>query len=230
MKYIIKFDDVVVKWFNGSLSTRIFFNSVNSLVGLKKALKKISQSTGGLSYPPIVIVPEARVLWMDDGSSAIVFANLSIKRLNNIIAPVVEFTLPLLLYGNEKVYTVILSHEFLHYIYIAIKFYSNEYFINPLISTSTLSGRVFLEEVYQIDPDAIFKKGSILNAVKRFDDFIRKSRIGYRIKRNWIDRGLPTKLIHSTEFRVRLSIEDYSKMYLPDDILSKVRDLLDEKR
>jgi len=227
MLYYISYDEVLSYGINGRLTSKIVLNGFKKLFILPKILRRISKASK-IPYPPIIIIPEARLLILEEGLTAVVYANLSIRRISNRITPAVEMAMPFLLYSDNSSKVAVLGHELLHYLYLAFKFYSNEYYIHPLIYTSNISGRMFLEDLYQFKPDIIFDKGRVLYAVKKFDEILRKDRISYKIKKNWIDRGLPTKAVYSSEFKLSISIEDFSNLYFPDSVLMRVRDMVGE--
>jgi len=228
MPYVISYDEVIIQGLNGKLSRRIINNGLDMLFKLRKSIEKIVNESG-IPYPPIIVLPEARVLVMEEGLSAIVYANLSIRRYKGRITPVVEFLLPFLLYGGIQSKTAVLAHELLHYMYLAMKFYLNEYFIHPLISTSGVSGRYLLEETYQLEPELVFRSGRIGKLVSKLESILIKDRIAYKIRRNWINRSMPTKMILSQDFKINLSIEDMSNLYFPDEVMTRVSEIVHER-
>jgi Icc-related predicted phosphoesterase len=132
------------------------------------------------------------------------------------------------MYSRGDIQTLVMAHEFLHYIYLAIRYVSSDYLVNLLIYTGDLAGRSFLEELYIVSPEKVFDSPRFVRKVHRVEEILEKSKIGNLIKRRWIDRGLPTKSIFSDEFRIKISMNMWSNMYFPDEVLRKARVLLGE--
>jgi hypothetical protein len=228
MPYLISYDEVIYQAMNKRLSRKIVNHGLDELFELRKSLERIERESK-IPYPPIIIIPEARLMLLEEGLSAIIYANLSIRRFKGRITPIVELLLPFLLYGAYSSKTAVLAHELLHYIYLAIKSYMNEYFIHPLISTSDITGRIFLEEVYHIDPDLLFGGRRLSRLLRKFEEVLRKDRIAYKIRRNWINRGLPTKAVLSKDFKLNISIEEMSKLHFPSEVMSRVSEIIHEQ-
>jgi len=228
MPYLISYDEVIYQWINERLSRKIVNHGLDKLFKLKKYIERIEKESK-IPYPPIVIVPEARLIIMEEGVSAIIYANLSIRRFKGRITPIVEFLLPFLLYGGIFSKTAVLAHELLHYIYLAIKSYMKEYFIHPLISTSDLTSMVFLEEVYQIEPERLFESRRLNRLLRELDDVLRRDRIAYKIRRNWINRGLPSKAVLSRDFKLNISVEEMSKLYFPSEVIGRISEIVNER-
>jgi len=98
-----------------------------------------------------------------------------------------------------------------------------------LISTSGVSGRYLLEETYQLEPELVFRSGRIGKLVSKLESILTKDRIAYKIRRNWINRSMPTKMILSQDFKINLSIEDMSNLYFPDEVMTRVSEIVHER-
>ncbi len=79
-----------------------------------------------------------------------------------------------------------------------------------------------------MSPELVFKYKSYVKMLTLFDKVLSKSKVSGSIKRNWIEKGKPSKRYASREFRLRISIEDWSSIFFPDSVLERVRDLIDE--
>lgn len=223
----ISYDNVINLALNKVLSKKIVSNGFERLFTLTKIVKEIS-NVSGVKYPPIIVIPEARIIEHSDGVYAILYANISYRKWDNRLHPVVETYLPFLLYSEKSVLKAVFAHELLHYIYLAIKYLREEHLVTLDIYTSNYSGRVFLDEVYQVRPELVFKDKSYVKMLTLFDKVLSKSKVSVSIRRNWVEKGKPSRKYSSKEFRLRMSIEDWSSIFFPDSVLERVRDLIDE--
>ncbi len=223
----ISYDNVINLALNKVLSKKIVSNGFERLFTLSKIVRDIT-AVSGVKYPPIIVIPEARILEHSDGVYAILYANISYRKWDGRLHPVVETYLPFLLYSETNVLKAVFAHELLHYIYLAIKYLREEHLVTLDIYTSNYSGRVFLDEVYQVRPELVFKDKSYVKMLTLFDKVLSKSKVSNSIKRNWIEKGKPSKKYASREFRLRISLEDWSSIFFPDSVLERVRDLIDE--
>jgi hypothetical protein len=145
------------------------------------------------------------------------------------VRPIVEVYLPFLLYARGDLKTLVLAHEFLHYVYLAIRYVSSDYLINPLIYTGNLSGRYLLEEIYTVHPSKVFSNKRFVTRLLNIGNILDKSRLANTINRRWIERGLPNRVIPVDDFRVKLSMSMWSNMYFPEDVLRKARVLIGDQ-
>ncbi len=223
----ISYDNVLNMALNKFLTKKIVSNGFEKLFTLGKIIREIS-SLANVKYPHVIVLPEARILEHSDGIHAIIYANISYRKFNGRLHPVVETYLPFLLYAENNVLKAVFAHELLHYIYLAIKYLREEHLVTLDIYTSNYSGRVFLDEVYQVRPELVFKDKSYVKMLNFFDKVLSKSKVANSIKRNWIEKGKPSRKYSSREFRLRISLEDWNTIFFPDTVLERVRDLIDE--
>ncbi len=227
-EFTIGFDGVLNASINGLISKKMASTGFERVYDLVKILDEIS-GISGIPYPPVIILPEARVLEDREGVSAIIFANINYRVYGDRVNPVVETYLPLLLYGKNPVLKAIFAHELLHYIYLAIKYLREENLVSIDIYTSSLAGIVFIDEVYQIRPELVFSKSpSYVRILTNLDKIYSKYRLASQIKRNWIDRGKPTKKVSSKDMRRPLGAANMARMYFPDVVLERVREFMDQ--
>ena len=222
----ISYDNVLNMYFQGILSRRIVYNGFEKLLNLSKILDDISLKSG-VTYPPVIVLPEARILEHEEGVSAILYANIGYRRGGGYLYPVVETYLPFILYGDTRLYKMVFSHELLHYIYLAIKYVREEHISSVDIYTSSISGRIFLDEVYRVRPETIFEDRFYIRLLNMSEKLLSRSRVAYSIRRNWIDRGRPTNRYKSRDFRLKVSIEELSRLYFPDEVIERVRHIMD---
>ncbi len=228
-KYVISYDPVNVYALNGKLKRSIAKKGYELIFKLRERLEYIT-SNSGLPYPPVTIIPEARLLLHEGGVTAVVYANINYRFSGGYIHPIVEMYLPFLLHAPAELQTLVLAHEFLHYMYLALRYVSSDYLMNPLIYTGDLTGRSFLEDLYTVNPERIFSNQRFVNRINRIHEYLDKSKIGNDIQRKWIDRGYPSKSIFADDFRIKISMNMWTKMYFPEEVLRKARVLLGEKQ
>jgi len=223
----ISYDKVVNLALNKVLTKRIVLNGFEKLFTLSKVVREI-MDVSGVRYPPIIVYPEARMLEHSDGVIAVIYANISYRKWDGRLHPVVETYLPFLLYSENNILKAVFAHELLHYIYLAIKYLREEHLVSLDIYTSNYSGRIFLDEVYQVRPELVFRDKSYIRMLTYFDKVLSKSKVLNGIKRYWIERGKPTRKYGSREARLRISLEDWNTIFFPDSVLERVRELIDD--
>jgi len=223
----ISFDNVLKLGLNKVLSKKIVSNGFEKLFTLAKVINEVSDISR-IPYPHVIILPEARILEHSDGVYAIIYANISYRVFEDRLYPVVETYLPFILYAENRVLKAVFAHEILHYIYLAIKYLREEHLVTLDIYTSNYSGRVFIDEVYQVRPELVFKDKSYIKMLSGFDSILSKSRVARSIRRNWIEKGKPSRKLTPREMRIKIPIEDWNRIYFPDIVLERVRELIDE--
>ncbi len=228
-KYVISYDPVSVYALNDRIRKSIAKKGYDKIFELRKRLEYIVTHSG-LPYPPVTVIPEARLLVHEGDITAVVYANINYRYSGGYLHPIVEIYLPFLLYSPAELQTLVMAHEFLHYIYLAIRYVSSDYLMNPLIYTGDLTGRSFLEDLYTVNPEKIFDSPRFINKLNRIHELLEKNRIGYNIKKRWIDKDLPSKSVFADDFRIKMSMNMWTNMYFPEDVLRKARVLLSEKQ
>ena len=226
---VISYDQVTYYGLNNKLNLRIVKRGYDEVFRLRERLSRIVESSG-LPYPPVYIVPEARILVHEGDVHAIVYADVNYRVTKSYVYPIVEVYLPFLLYSDATLKTLVLAHEFLHYMYLAVRYVTADYLVNPLIYTGDLSGRDFLEELYTVNPSKVFKGKWLLSRLDKLSEILDKSKVGNLIRRRWIDRGYPSKTIFADDFRIKLPMSIWSNMYFPEEVLLKARVLSGGKR
>lgn len=221
-KVIIGYDQVNVYVLNNRLKKRIAKKGYELIFDLRdRVLNLVNYS--GLPYPPITVIPESRIVAHEDGVNAIVYANINYRFSGGYLHPLIEVYLPFLLYAPGEIKSLVLGHEFLHYIYLAIRYVSSDYLINPLIYTGDLTGRELLEELYTVNPNKIFNNRRFNSRLRKLKELLDSKKVADTIRKRWIDRNLPNKVIPADEFRIKLSMNMWANMYFPEDILRKAR-------
>ena len=226
---MISYDPVNVYALNGRLRKALARRGYDKIFELKKRLEYLVIHSG-MPYPPVTVLPEARLVVHEDDVTAVVYANINYRFSGGYLHPIVEIYLPFLLYSPSGLQTLVMAHEFLHYIYLAIRYVSSDYLMNPLIYTGDLTGRSFLEDLYTVSPEKVFDNKRFVKKLYRLNRLLDKSRVGYLIKKRWVDKGLPSKSIFADDFRIKISMNMWTNMYFPEEVLRKARVLLGEKQ
>lgn len=227
-KYLVSYDQVNIYALNDRLKTSVAKKGYALVFDLKKRINTVIRNSS-LPYPPISIIPESCLVVHEADVTALVYANINYRLSGGYLHPIVEMYLPFLLYASSEIKSLVLAHELLHYIYLALRYVSSDYLVNPLIYTSDLTGRMILEDLYQVNPEKVFNNNRFISRIRKLNEILEKSKIGYIIKRRWIDRGLPSKTISADDFRVKLSMNMWANMYFPEEVLRKARVLLSER-
>lgn len=219
---VISYDQVTYYALNNKLNTRVVKRGYEEVFRLRDRLMKVVENSG-LPYPPVYVIPEARILVHEGDIHAVVYADVNYRITKKYVYPIIEVYLPFLLYGDANLKTLVLAHEFLHYMYLAVRYVTSDYLANPLIYTGDLSGRELLEELYTVNPAKIFKSRWLLSRLDRLSEILDKSKLGNIIRKRWIDRGYPSKTVFADDFRIKLPMSIWSNMYFPEEVLLKAR-------
>ncbi len=219
---VISYDQVTYYALNNKLNTRVVRRGYEEVFKLKDRILRVVEGSG-LPYPPVYVIPEARILIHEGDVQAVVYADVNYRITKKYVYPIVEVYLPFLLYADSNLKTLVLAHEFLHYIYLAVRFVTSEYLANPLIYTGDLTGREMLEELYTVSPAKVFKNKWFLSRIEKLNEALEKSRLGYLVRKRWIERGYPSKTIFADDFRIKLPMSIWSNMYFPEEVLRKAR-------
>ncbi len=243
-KYLISYDRVLYYALNEKLrSNKDLLTGFRRINEVKKCIARISRDTG-LPYPAVRIIPEALILTAEEeGVNAIVYANVNYSVASDGVYPVIDLYLPTLLYTNRDlsvrrkvklkgsdVLLAILAHELIHYVYLAIKYITADYMTSLAIYTGDLMGKLFIEKIYQVPPNKLFRSRKLIKLVSNIDDIIEKYNIARYIERYWIKKGKPVKIVHFKDFKVSIPISLWTAMHFPESVLSKARDLINETR
>ena len=220
--YVIGYDQVTLYALNGLIDKKIAINGYREIYRLKDRVDVVIRNSG-LPYPPITVIPEARILMYEPDFSAIVYADLNYRYVKGYLHPYVEISLPFLLYAPSELKSLVLAHEFLHYIYMAIRYVTADYLINPLIYTGELTGRELLEDIYTVSPFKVFTNKRFASRVEKIGGILESSKISDLVKERWIDRGMPSRSIDADEFRVKLTFSMWREMFFPEEVLRKAR-------
>lgn len=218
----ILFNDVINAWLSGT---------IKRLPNNLRKLKEISICVGiieknsKIPYPPIRVVPEVKILYHEYDVTGIVHGNINFIRTGDLIYPIIELSYPFLIYSDRKLKIGVLSHELLHYLFLAKKYIKSDIFGLSQYFGGTVIGHLVFDETYIINPNKIFNDKKI---IKLLTEDLEKllARKGF-IKRilKWIESGKPSRHLHSQEFHIKLSYGEFKKLYFPDEVLKVVRRL-----
>ncbi|MEM0056920.1 MAG: hypothetical protein QXH96_00330 [Candidatus Geothermarchaeota archaeon] len=225
-KYLISYDQITLYSLNNLLSVKIAKKGYEAVFRMKKNIDLIMKYTS-LPYPPIVVIPELKILIHDNSTLSMVYANINYRVMRGLFQPIVEISLPFLLYASNELMNLVLAHEFLHYMYLAIRYISSDYLVNPLIYTGSIMGRKFLEDVYYVDPSKVFNNTRFVKKMAKINEILEESKIADIIKKRWIDNNYPSKSIFADDFRIRLNINMWSNMHFPEEIKRKAKEIMD---
>lgn len=228
-RYLISYDQITLYSLNNLLSAKIAKKGYEAVFKMKKNIDLIMKYTS-LPYPPVVVSPELKILVHDNSTLSMVYANINYRVMGGLFQPVVEISLPFLLYASNELMNLVLAHEFLHYLYLAIRYVSSDYLVNPLIYTGSIIGRAFLEDVYYVEPSKVFNNARFVKKIAKINEILEKSKIADLIKKRWLDNNHPSKSILADDFRVRLNINMWSNMHFPEEIKRKAKEIIDGSR
>lgn len=221
----IIYDEVINAAINRKIEWRHVNFSIKKLPLLSSKIRYISESTG-LPYPPVLINPEVKILLHEFGVHGIVHGCIFYLKIYDRVIPVVDISLPFLLNADSKLITGVLAHEFLHYLFLAYKFIKADYFSLSQYFGGTVLGRLIFDEAHQISPKKIFKKKYVVKLLeKELAKLLGRKSFINRIIRGWIKRGFPHKELLSEEFFIRMSINEFRKLYFPSEVLDVVKEI-----
>jgi|Deesub1362B_J571_1020462.scaffolds.fasta_scaffold00004_315 hypothetical protein len=224
-KIRIIFDDVVNSAVNKRIPWRLVYNSARKIPLLVDRIRYIERITG-LPYPPVKVSSTVNILVHEMDVGGIVHGNIDFIMGANRIVPIIDITLPFLLYGEKKVLTGVLAHEYLHYIFLAKKFIDSDFFSLAQFFSGTVVGRMIFDEVYQISPEYVFGKSQLSRLLEReLDKMLRRKTLINKIVKGWIDKGYPAKKMLSQEFYIKLSPSEFKLLYFPSSVLEVAKRL-----
>lgn len=214
---------------SGKIPWKISEKGYKNLKKLCSSIKLIERNTG-LPYPDVVVEPELKVLLHESQIEAVTHANIDFKRWNHRMSPIISVSLPLLIYGKKSLYSAVLFHEFLHYLFLSMKFLRADFFSLHLKFSNTTLGRLVFDESEQVSPKMVTKNHYLVNLVtKNFGKMINDQKLLSTIEVKWIKRNLPSIRLSSQSFAVRLSSSDFMTLYFPKAILNKTKQLLGQE-
>ncbi|MFQ5711969.1 MAG: hypothetical protein ACE5GD_09365 [Candidatus Geothermarchaeales archaeon] len=221
------FDRVTLISSAGKIPWKVAEEGYRNLKSLCSSIAIIEKNTD-LPFPDVVVEPELKVLLHESQIQSVVHANIDFRRWDYRVSPIVSVSLPLLVFGRKALYTVVLLHEFLHYLYLSMKFLESDFFSLHLKVGDTATGRLIFDEVGQISPKNVVKSKYLINLVtEKFRHVINDRKFISTIENKWIGRNLPVINLRSQDFAVRLSPSDFTSLYFPDAVLKRARQLLE---
>lgn len=220
----VLFDDVV----NAALSRRVDWRhakrGLDRLRELEKRMRKVEEASG-LPYPPVRVTPEVKVLIHECGVAGVVHGNPSFVKVGDRIVPIVEVTLPLLLYADGEILTGVLAHEFLHYIYLAERCVKMDYFALGQPFGGTVLGRITFDEAQVAPPEKVYRNRYIVGLLrKRFDRLLSRRSFVRKVE-EWIEKGYPHVKISSEKLQVKMGVEDIGRIWFPREVVEAVKRL-----
>jgi len=130
---------------------------------------------------------------------------------------------PLLKYGNIKLWKAILTHELLHYYYLAIKYIESDIFSLSQYFVGTVIGKLIFDEVHAIEPNKILRDKYLIRLVTRdLKKMLTEKKFLNKVL-SWIESKKPFIKVSAQDFYVKLSFSEFKKLYFPLVILNKLR-------
>ena len=219
---LISYDQVLRSAIKGEIPWDLAEKGFRRIKTLKRSIEKLEKDSG-LPYPEVIITPVLKILLHSSGVESMVHGHIDFKKSSEGIIPYVNISLPFVLNGTKRVYDCVLAHELLHYLYIAKKVVTKDYFSLEQKLGDTVISHMIFDEISQFKPGIVFKNKTLIrNLEKKFDDIINDEKFVKKLEKNWINRNLPILVIPEDQFIVRFETSDFLAIKFPEDILNFV--------
>lgn len=188
---------------------------------------RVVERNAVLPYPNIRVEPRLMILLHEARVQAVLHAYVDIGSSERGLEPIVTVSLPFLCLGRKSQMTAVLAHEFLHYLSMAVKFLNSDFFTLQQRFSGTITGRLLFDEVDQTPPKKVFRGRYLREIVsERFHPTINDERLTSKIEEEWVERGLPTTILGSDDFAIRLSAEGFMSLIFPGEVLSRASQIM----
>jgi hypothetical protein len=182
----------------------------------------IVERASGLKYPSILFEPSLVMIKYPTTtlSRTVIYASTKIDKIDGTYQLCVEFSLPFLLYASEDTLRACAAHEFLHYIFNTIAL--------SIKAFATLSGErldsrevhIAYDDTHAVQPEDWFEDRMLIQLVKeKFKPDIADEELEMKIKTNWVDNGLPIRIISVDESKQSVPILEVPKIPLDEEIM-----------
>ena len=219
---LISYDQVLQSAIRGEIPWDLAEKGFKRIKTLKRSIEKLEEDSG-LTYPEVMITPVLKILLHSSGVESIVHGHIDFKKSSEGTIPYVNISLPFILNGTKRIYDCVLAHELLHYLYIAKKVITKDYFSLEQKLGDTIISHMIFDEISQFKPETVFKNKTLIrNLEKKFDEIVNNEKFVKKIEKSWIGRNLPVLIIPEDQFIVKFQTSEFMTIKFPKDVLNFV--------
>jgi hypothetical protein len=191
---------------------------------LAGAVKRV-ESAAGLKYPPYYVEPSlpVAVTSLEYGSVGAFFARVIPTVFEGRISLLVQFTVPLLLFGGKGTIEAVAGHEFTHYVDLVRRLSGATVVSDERVSTLFEAG--YADEERLMSPASIFVNDKALARLVagRFTPNLSDEKLDEKVGRDWIAKGLPTRRVTTEENNVRLEMEMVARTRFDQSVIDRIK-------
>ena len=219
---LISYDQVLQSAIRGEIPWDLAEKGFKRIKTLKRSIEKLEEDSG-LTYPEVTITPVLKILLHSSGVESMVHGHIDFKKSSEGIIPYVNISLPFILNGTKRIYDCVLAHELLHYLYIAKKVATKDYFSLEQKLGDTIISHMIFDEISQLKPETVFKNKTLIrNLEKKFDEIVNNEKFVKKIEKSWISKNFPVLIIPEDQFTVKFQTSEFITIKFPKDILNFV--------
>lgn len=197
---------------------------------LQGAVQRVEKASG-LRYPPYYIEPVLPVSksGSEYGQMGVLFARVMPTTLNGSVLILIQFTVPLVIYGTKGTIEAVTAHEFTHYIELVRKL-STTSLVSDEIAT-TLYEASYADSDRLVPPNLVFADKALVSLISRkFKDQLSDQALNKKVGDAWIAKDLPIRWVGPEENWVKLPMGAVAATKFDPAVLAKISTLDEKKR
>jgi len=188
------------------------------------AVARVEKATR-LRYPPYYVDPTLplAVTSVEYGSVGALYARVIPAPYEGRLSIVVQFTLPLLLFGGKTTVEAVAAHEFTHYVDLVRRLSGMSIQSDTVVSTLFEAG--FADEERVMSPSRVFAKDRRLATLvtERFTPNLDDPGLDEKVRKVWLGKGLPARRTTTEENNVRLDMAMVAKTTFDPSLLEGIK-------
>jgi hypothetical protein len=196
---------------------------------LQGAVQRVEKASG-LRYPPYYIEPVLPVSKSGNeyGQMGVFFARVMPTTLNGSVLILIQFTVPLVIYGTKGTIEAVAAHEFTHYIELVRKLSTTNVVSDEM--ATTLYEAAYTDSERLVPPKLVFSDRALVSLVSRkFKDQLSDQALNKKVGDTWIAKDLPIRWVGPEENWVKLPMGAVAATRFDPAVLAKIS-TLDEKK
>ncbi len=186
------------------------------------AVRRVERASG-LSYPSYFVEPVLPLVksGVEFGDMGVLYARIIPTTLVGSLTILVQFTAALVAFGSKGTIEAVAAHEFTHYMDLVRRFsrmnvVSDESFTTLFESAYADAGRT-------VSPKLIFKDKALVSLLgRKFKEGLVDDRLNETVRKKWIGKGLPVRVIASDENVARVEISSVLSTSFDPEVLKRI--------
>ncbi len=210
---------------SGMISEKIYLKVKKRMKYLLDAVSRVEKASG-LKYPPYYISPYLTLMrsGAEAGELGVLFARVIPTTATGSLVILVEFSSALVALAAKGTVEAVAAHEFTHYVELVRKILRMS--ITSDESSTTLFESGYSDQERTIDPRLLFKERSLVLLVKRkFNPNLNDEKLVSKVEKEWVSKGLPTKVIAPEENVVRLNSATVAAASFETTLINRIKEI-----